>query len=205
VNTSKELGRIAGVSRDIIIKVEFLLANADEQTKHTLRAGESTINCEYQRLRRLDIKAANEVLRARNPAPPDGTYDVVVVDPPWPVDDPDLAYPTMPEHELLALHIPAAADFHLFVWSTQHFLPMAFRLLSAWGFTYQCTFVWHNNKGPQPTAYPHFNCEFALYARRGNPKFVDTKRFATCFEAPRGRHSEKPEKFYAMLRRVTAG
>ena len=157
---------------------------------------------------RLNDVSAREVKRL------EGKYDVIIIDPPWPMQkiERDVApnqvafeYPTMTEEELNELHMPAADSCHLWLWTTHKFLPMAFRLLDRWGFKYVCEFVWHKPGGFQPYNLPQFNCEFALYARKGTPEFIDTKAFNTCFTAPRGAHSAKPEEFYDMVRRVTAG
>lgn len=164
--------------------------------------------------RKAEAEQRNEELKAAAPAPPLGQYGVIVIDPPWPMEKIErdvrpnqvaFDYPTMDEAELSAYPLPAAEDCHLFVWTTHRFLPVALRLLDAWEFRYVCTFVWHKSGGFQPIGLPQYNSEFAVYARKGAPKFVDTKAFPTCFEAPRREHSRKPDEFYATIARVTAG
>ena len=141
-------------------------------------------------------------------------YDVIVVDPPWPMEKIErdvrpnqsvFDYLTMTEEELAGFLLPMRADCHVWLWTTHRFLPMAFRLLAAWALQYVCTFVWHKPGGFQPVGLPQYNCEFALYARHGSPTFTSTRAFNVCFDAPRGTHSEKPDAFYAMVRRVTDG
>jgi len=144
----------------------------------------------------------------------EGVYDVIVIDPPWDMkkierdvapEQVEFDYPTMTEEELSQFAIPAADNCHMWLWTTHKFFPSALRLLEAWGFKYVCIFVWHKGGGFQPFGLPQYNCEFAIYARKGTPQFIDTKAFFTCFDAPRGKHSEKPEAFYEVIRRVTTG
>jgi hypothetical protein len=67
-----------------------------------------------------------------------GQYDVIVIDPPWPMakierderpQQIELDYPTMSESELRALQVPCADNCHVWLWTTHKFLPMAFTLL----------------------------------------------------------------------------
>ena len=140
---------------------------------------------------------------------------MLVIDPPWPIEKMDrdvrpnqtrqIDYPTMTVEAIGGMTLPAT-DAHVWLWTTHRFLPDALAILSLWGVRYSCAFVWHKPGGYQPVGLPQFNAEFALYGRIGSPpKFVDTKAFPVCFEAPRGEHSEKPEAFYEVVRRVTAG
>ena len=218
IDTQKELARIAGVSHDTIHKVEVIEINAPEEVKSKINAGDISIHQAYNHIRREakrdEVISKLESVEAREVKKIEGEYDVVVIDPPWPMkkferdvrpNQVEFDYPTMTIDEINNLKIPCAEHCHLFLWVPQKFLPTAFSLLDTWEFRYTCTFVWHKPGGFQPLELPQYNCEFIIYARRGSPLFIDTKAFPTCFNAPRGNHSEKPEEFYETLRRVTAG
>lgn len=176
--------------------------------------GEKTIPQALRELKKKEVKAKLESISEQKIKEISGVYDVIVVDPPWPMEkidrdvrpnQVDFDYPTMTEEQLKEFKIPSYSDCHLWCWTTQKFLPMAFRLINHWEFRYICTFVWHKSGGIQPIGLPQYNCEFILYARKGTPQFIDTKSFFTCFNADRHGHSVKPEEFYDTVRRVTVG
>ena len=168
----------------------------------------------YRQIKRMEAVAKQEATAENIIRRPDGLYDVIVIDPPWPIEKIErdcrqnqhaLDYPTMPLEDIGNLELKMAENCHVWLWTTHRFLPSSFDLLKIWGLKYVCTFVWNKPSGFQPFGLPQYNCEFALYARRGTPKFVTTKAFPVCFSAQRGKHSEKPEAFYETIRRVTIG
>jgi N6-adenosine-specific RNA methylase IME4 len=112
-------------------------------------------------------------------------------------------YPTMSIDEIFKIVLPAEDDCHLYVWTTQKFLPLTFEIIKEWGFNYIFTMVWHKPGGFQPVGLPQYNCEFCLFARKGSLPFNDTKAFNTCFNAQRKEHSRKPDEFYQLVKRVS--
>jgi N6-adenosine-specific RNA methylase IME4 len=193
---------------------EVKKTEAGKELLKQVRKGEITLAEARRQVKKAEVVAKLEDVSAREAKALAGQYDVIVIDPPWPMEKIErdvtpeqvaFEYPTMQEDELAAMQLPSADDCHVWVWTTHKFLPMCLRLLDVWGLKYVCTFVWHKPGGFQPFGLPQYNCEFAVYARRGTPQFIDTKAFPVCFDAPRGKHSEKPEAFYDVVRRVTAG
>ena len=209
----QEAADLFGTNRHYVSDAKRLQQEAPDLLER-VKAGEITMPTAIREARRtavienLNDLSVQEVKRA------EGVYDVIVIDPPWPIEKIErevrpnqvgLDYPTMSLDELAGLELPAAENCHVWLWATQKFLPTAFLLLEDWGLRYVCTFTWHKPGGFQPIGLPQYNSEFVLYARKGTPLFVDTKSFNTCFDAPRGAHSEKPQAFYDTVMRVTAG
>mgnify|MGYP000910618129 CR=1 FL=1 len=210
---AEQAARMVGTNRQYVSDAKKIAAQAPELIPQ-IASGAMTIPEAKREIRRAEALDRLESIEAQEAKAIQGVYDVIVVDPPWPMEkierdvrpnQSEFDYPTMSEAELEALDIPYADDCHVWLWTTHKFLPMAMRLLDAWGLKYVCTFVWHKPGGFQPYGLPQYNCEMALYARRGSPSFLDTKAFPVCFEAPRGAHSEKPGAFYDTIRRVTGG
>lgn len=137
-------------------------------------------------------------------------YRTIVADPPWHYDGfgvgrvpagvlndgrkTPLPYPTLTVAEICNLPVAEWAndDAHLYLWTTNRYLPYAFHVLEAWGFRYSTPLVWC--KAPigsflggafTPSA------EFVLFARRGKLAHVDraAKQWWTWPRQGQGRHS----------------
>ena len=149
-----------------------------------------------------------EIIKA---VPVKGKFKTIVIDPPWPIEkvlrevrpnQDKFEYKTMTIEEIKNLDIPSDDNCHLFLWTTQKYLPVSFEILTQWGFKYVFTMVWHKNGGFQPYNLPQYNCEFVVFGRKGDMDFLETKAFPTCFNGERREHSRKPENFYDLIRRV---
>ena len=148
-----------------------------------------------------------------------GRFATVVIDPPWPVSwsrsgkgrksgqNSFIMYETMNLQEIAGLPMGPLllADAHVFLWTTQAFLRHSFRLIESWGCDYSFTMTWVKtgylvNK---PIGYPFYNTEWIVVGKRGKPEFLDTRQFRCANAREAHAHSEKPEEFYDLLRRVT--
>ena len=211
----EKVASILGIGHTKMKQEDTIMAHNDPEIIGQVDSGKLSTDAAFKKVKRTEKKEANKSLKKDVPIPQGKYYDVIVVDPPWPMQKierdvapnqvSELDYPTMDIEEIEQLEIPSADNCHLFMWATQKFLPMAFNILNKWDFKYVCCFCWHKPGGFQPFGLPQYNWEPCLYARKGTPKFRDLKAFSLCFNAGRGKHSEKPNEFYEMVERVTGG
>jgi N6-adenosine-specific RNA methylase IME4 len=172
----------------------------------------------FERVMRGEVsanRAASKVRRAQRdanipPAPPlpTGPFPLILADPPWPSASPDSGsapeqhYPTMSIAELEELQLPAADDCVLFLWIVDWAFAGAVKLLDAWGFRHKSSLVWVKPSiGPGVwVRHRHETCWIAVKGNPGPPEPED--RCDSVLEAPRGRHSEKPEELYRLIERM---
>lgn len=148
---------------------------------------------------------------------PKGPFSTLVVDPPWQVGrGPDwgsneasrpLTYPTMTLPEIASMAVPSLADkaAHLYLWTINKYVPDAYAIARGWGFVPSTLLVWC--KAPHGIGLGGtyvLTTEFLLFCRKGTlpaKRRVDT----TWWQYKRGRHSQKPEEFQAMIETVSPG
>lgn len=214
--STREIAGVLGTDHSTVVR-DLAGANAPSAIFDSTEFGQLNVDAGANAPDERRAENAEQVaaIKAQPIIRPQNKYRCLVVDPPWPMKKIDrdvrpnqvgFDYPTMSEEELFdwpdAMN-RADEQCHLWLWTTQKFLPTAFRCSRQWGFDYLCTFVWHKPGGFQPVGLPQYNCEFVLLCRKNGLEFLDTKDFKTCFEAPRREHSRKPDEFYDLVRRVS--
>lgn len=146
-------------------------------------------------------------------------YRTIVVDPPWQYrqtlarNGAESHYECMTHEELLALPVKEWADdnAHLYLWTTNAFMVQAHDLAEAWGFDQKTILTWI--KSPISLGfYFRNNTEHILFCVKGSMR-VNRADMPTAleevdgaaFNAPRARHSEKPQSFYDMVEQMSPG
>ena len=108
---------------------------------------------------------------------------------------------TSPPLELnLDVSVPAADDCVLFLWAVNCLLEDAFAVLRSWGFEYRNNLAWIKTNGIGPGVWLRQRHELLLVATRGKvPPPDPEQRVDSVIEAPRTRHSEKPQTVYERI------
>jgi N6-adenosine-specific RNA methylase IME4 len=127
------------------------------------------------------------------------------IDPPWPTENALLPYLPVDLDELRNLPVPmlAAERCHLHMWATANRrLFEAKDIIEGWGFRVVGNFIWVKPEIGRGH-YWRQSHEILLTAVRGDADRFDNMGLRSWVEAPRGKHSEKPEIIRAMLERAS--
>lgn len=199
------LGAKVGMSGRTLEKVEAVVAAAQanpelvplvEEMDRTRR-----VDGPYRKLRRMQDEKRRVAIE-----PVKDKYRTIVIDPPWKYDA-DLAGRAKPEYALMTLDeiqaLPVAewadTECHLYLWTTNTFILQAGGLLEGWGFEFKTVLTWIKPRFGMGS-YFRSSTEHCLFAVKGKAP-TRAHNIPTHFEAPLGKHSEKPDALYDIAER----
>ena len=162
-----------------------------------------------QKERELLIEELRE--RAKTLTTPNQKYDVIVIDPPWPIEhnyNPKhwrgaSPYPELSIEELKKLKIPHNGDCVLWLWVTNRFMHEAFHILEAWDFTPKTIVTWIKHAFGLGV-WLRGQTEHCIMATKGKP-IIDLHEQSTAIFAKRKQHSRKPNEFYELVESLCFG
>ena len=149
-------------------------------------------------------------------------YRTIVADPPWPYEDgcvalgpghgelrarQPLPYSGMSLDAIRAIPVRDLADSacRLFLWTTNRYLPDSFGVLTAWGFAYAQTLVWHKTDVNLVGSVAPNSAEYLLVGARGAPERGYPARSSVISIPRSGGHSVKPDAFMDVIEQVSPG
>lgn len=205
-----QAGDAVGVSgRYIDMADKVIEANPGMEEK--IMTGEVKVKTAY---REMQLKEQREQLEENiEDNKISGTYDVVVIDPPWDYGtdnsyDADsfrgtTPYPTMSLKEIKNIEIPSNEDCVLWLWTTNKFLLDMKPLLESWGFELKSILTWDKDM-IGIGRWLRSQTEHCILAVKGKP-FFNNKKWSTLIREKRTTHSTKPEIFYTMVDEICGG
>lgn len=148
-------------------------------------------------------------------------YKTILIDPPWeysvPVKRKDSRkgrverpgetmhppYPMMSIDEISKMQIGGLADdnCHLWMWTTNKYLPDSFKLLELWGFKFFHLVTWVKPSG-MGMWFVH-RTQPLIFAYKGKMNFKRKCNPNVLFSGNPKRHSEKPEVSYELIEAIS--
>ena len=178
-----------------------------------------------------ELQAMADLANSLSGRQPQRRYTTIVVDPPWAYQQKWMQagkgnalthdglagvfdggirgaaahYACMSLDEISAMPIGewAEADSHLYLWTTNAFIPHAFDIIRSWGFDYKTKITWIK-RGLGMGMYFRNTTEDVLFAVRGNLKLL-RRDLPTHIMTRRRPHSSKPPEFYEMFESASPG
>ena len=144
-------------------------------------------------------------------------FSTILADPPWNERGggkikrgADKHYPLMKTKDIIAMkdYVKSISEdnCHLYLWVTNNFLQDGLKVMDAWGFRYVTMITWQKDRIGLGQ-YFRGNTESCLFGVKGKLpyKTIDGKRQqgVTGFNAPRTKHSKKPEEMRSMIECVS--
>ena len=157
------------------------------------------------------IEKQTEEIQSNKFLPPSGTFDVIVIDPPWQYGtkyDPNgrraaNPYPEMSLEEIANINLPASSDCILWLWTTHKFMRHSFDLLDQWGFRDVAIVTWVKDRMGLGS-WLRSQSEFCIMAVKGSPK-VNLTNQTTIINGALREHSRKPDEFYKFVDSLCIG
>ena len=202
------IGAFASISGRQVEKIAKVCeaARTDPRCRHLVeQMDRHGVNRAYRALHRM-----RDEERVRGLQPHPGKFRTLIVDAPYSYDDIDgifgdtgCPYATMTAEQILALPVARWAEdnAHLYLWTTNVFMPLAVRCMQAWGFEHKSILTWIK-PGMGLGSYFRGTTEHCVFGIRGRLMTRATD-IPTHFQAPVGAHSEKPAAFYRIVERAS--
>jgi len=148
---------------------------------------------------------------------PKGKYKTIYVDPPWPEygggkikRGADRHYPLMSIKEIMSLPVNTLIHpegCHLYLWTTNNYLPHAIEIMGRWDFVYKTCITWIKDRIGLGQYFRGMteHCLFGTHKTLPYKQDISGKRAQgrTAFLAPRTEHSVKPEVMRQMIEVVS--
>ncbi len=205
----KQATKRTGYSHDTLSKAKKVIESKNKELIKEMdkRIRGSNVNSAYRKWKMK--KDEKELMDTKDVK---GKFRTIVIDPPWEYKvnifgRTTPTYKLMSDEELVQFKEKidewvAEDTCHLYMWTTNAFIWKSIDLGKQWGFEYKTCITWCKDKIGMGSYFRNSTEHLLFFIKKGSKSTRD-KSIGTWFEAKRGEHSEKPDKAYEIVEKMS--